>query len=278
MCFVFFIFTFIQPSATAPTPCELELGVNGSGRYPTTISAQFPIHIGYTVIAPMGAQRNLFCNCETSLWMVCDIIVKPGQEEIVRARLDPENQLAPFFIMENIPNRQHRPLVFSLGISYPNVFAEIRVYSTKLFSENPPPREAAPAEIPSQYTNNAEQTPPNIARVQSEPSQMSESMADPNFDPMQFIQEDPTPLRVPHEESNSRRKRPRDSGGSSAAPVLDDEGIFSYETLISTSMSKRRNYFLMFPCASILFIICILRLPHSYVGKHESQFELLSHV
>jgi len=83
------------------TPCEVELGIDGLGRYPQVISQQFAPGL----VVANGRGRNLWCVCVTANRMKCEIFVRSGslQEKKVFQRIQgadtsPNQRLKPFFL------------------------------------------------------------------------------------------------------------------------------------------------------------------------------------
>jgi len=91
------------------SPCEIELGRKGNGRYLQLIAREF----SGGLIQPEGSPPNMQCKCVSSHWMTCFIIVRHGslEEKIVADRLMRHaTNFAPFTL---IPSNTDKPkLVF----------------------------------------------------------------------------------------------------------------------------------------------------------------------
>jgi len=111
------------------SPCEIEVGVNQTGRYLREISRAFP----NDVVRSEGPNRNLRCQCTTAQWMICTIIIVPGSEEhrAIQDKLHRSNheRMIPFYEVPSILNPRKAPLLFhkKCAMGLPIVFAEIEV-------------------------------------------------------------------------------------------------------------------------------------------------------
>jgi len=95
------------------TDCDVQLGLDGQGRYIQLISAEFPEN----AVRSKNPKRNIWCRCVAAHLMICGIFLHDGSEieSIVRKRLDrsdPE-KLQPFFVLTSLyGDPHHMPMFF----------------------------------------------------------------------------------------------------------------------------------------------------------------------
>lgn len=127
----------ISSFAASLTPCERELQ---SGRYINAIAAEFPaLQNGHPCVAPSGPNANIFCFCApfeslSPIWMICGISIDTdtpsGQErvDIIGERLGNEDDMLPFFLMEDYSHSPLPPIVYAYPGCRPTVYAEIMIF------------------------------------------------------------------------------------------------------------------------------------------------------
>lgn len=120
--------------------CELELGIDGDGRYLQLISKAFE---GNAV--RLNPNRNIWCRCISQLIMICGIFVEPNTREdsIVEAKLNRQDMLnmKPFYLLPSIfsdppsilSDKSSMRVIFdpSSGLGDDRVSAEINVMTMK---------------------------------------------------------------------------------------------------------------------------------------------------